>query len=80
MFAAHIGNESLVSTWSTVPESALVRPDGQIAYEGALFSTPSGAAIAARGGPANGWAMWAVTTPTGRVRLSTLRAKYLETK
>ena len=74
------GDQGLVSTWSTVPASARVRPDGQIEYEGVLYSSPSGAAIAARGGAANGWAMWAVATPTGKVRLSTLRAKYLEAK
>ena len=43
-----------------------------------LYDTPSGAASAAKNGPANGWDFWARQTPTGSVPLSTLRAELLE--
>ncbi len=72
------GTDTLVSSWATVSATAQVGPDGQIDYEGVRYGSPSAAAVAARGGPANGWAMWAVATPTGKVRLSTLRARFLE--
>ena len=73
------GTETLTSTWGTVPATAQLRPDGQIEFDGTLYSALSGAASAARGGgAANGWAMWAITTPTGKIRLSTLRARFLE--
>lgn len=70
----------LVSTWATVPAAAHLRANGSIEYAGKTYSTPSGAAIAARGGPTNGWAMWAVKTPTGLVRLATLRTRHLDGK
>lgn len=74
------GDEELVSTVSTVPATAELLKDGRVKHDGKTYATPSGAAIAARGGTANGWAMWAVTTPTGRVRLATLRARYLASR
>lgn len=70
------GNEELVSTMSTVPALAQIQPDGRIKFNGEFFTTPSAAAVAARGGATNGWSMWAIVTPTGQVRLSTLRANY----
>lgn len=74
------GTESLVSTWATVPATAQLNPDGTVTFAGNVYDSPSGAAIAARGGSTNGWAMWAVETPTGKVRLATIRSKYLKDK
>lgn len=70
------GDEELVSTVSTVVAVAQLRVDGSIEHDGRRYQSPSAAAAAARGGPINGWAMWAVATPTGKVRLATLRARY----
>ena len=70
------GDEKLISTRSTVPGLAQIHQDGQVEFQGKLFSTPSGAAIAARGGAANGWNMWAIQGSNGLIRLSTLRARY----
>jgi hypothetical protein len=74
------GNEVLTSTWSTVTATAKLQPDGQVEYDGVKYGSLSSAAAAARGGAANGWSMWAITTLTGKVRLSTLRTRFLEAK
>lgn len=74
------GNETLVSTWATVPAIAKLNTDGTVSFEGQVYETPSGAAIAARGGSTNGWAMWAVETANGKERLASIRAKYLKAK
>ena len=68
----------LVSTNGAWPATARTAPNGKIAMDGKEFDNPSSAAIAVKGGPANGWDFWARQTPTGLVRLSTLRAEYLE--
>jgi len=73
------GDEELVSLVSTYPGSARILPDGQIEYNGSTYATPSGASIALRGGACNGWWVWAVDGPNGKVRLMTLRSKYQET-
>ena len=74
------GNEILVSTLSTVDATAKVLPNGQIEYNGVKYPSPSAASGAARGGASNGWELWAVSTPTGKVRLATIRARYQETQ
>lgn len=72
------GNETLVSAFSTVPATATLCPDGSILYNGIVYGSVSAAAAEARGGSTNGWDMWAVPTPNGKVKLSIYRARYLE--
>lgn len=73
------GDELLYSTWATVPAVAQLLPTGEMVFEGKSYKSPSAAGSAARGGgAANGWSMWAVKTPTGLVRLATLRARLRE--
>ena len=71
-------DDVLVSTNGAWPATARIAPEGKIAMGGTEFENPSSAAIAVKGGPVNGWDFWARQTPTGLVRLSTLRAEYLE--
>ena len=68
----------LVSTNGAWPARAKITSDARIAMDDELYETPSGAACAAKNGPANGWDFWARQTPTGSVPLSTLRAELLE--
>ena len=68
----------LVSTNGAWPARAKITSDARIAMDDELYETPSGAAGAAKNGPANGWDFWARQTPTGSVPLSTLRAELLE--
>lgn len=68
----------LVSTNGAWPARARIAADARIVMDDQQFETPSGAACAAKKGPANGWDFWARQTPTGSVPLSTLRAEYLE--
>jgi hypothetical protein len=72
------GDERLISAISTVSASAQLRPDGTIEFEGKIYPTPSAAGDVARGGSVNGWELWAIESPTGRVRLTDLRAQYLK--
>lgn len=67
----------LVSVNTSWPGSAEVTSEGAILCGGAEYQTPSGAASSIKGGGAvNGWDFWAVETPDGSVRLSTLRARF----
>ena len=66
----------LVSMNSSWPGTAEVTAGGLVLCDGVEFSAPSAAAGHVKGGAANGWDFWAVETPTGSVRLSTLRARY----
>ena len=68
----------LVSTNGAWPANARISSEGNIAMDGQEFEHPSRAAIAVKGGSSNGWDFWARRTPTGPVRLSTLRDEYLE--
>ena len=68
----------LVSTNGAWPARARVTSDARIEMDDEMYDTPSGAAVAAKNGPANGWDFWARKTPTGSVPLSTLRAELLE--
>ena len=68
----------LVSTNGAWPARAKITSDARIAMDDELYETPSGAACAAKNGPANGWDFWARQTPAGSVPLSTLRAELLE--
>lgn len=66
-----------MSTMPSWPADAVVQADGSIVWDTRTFETPSGAAVAVRGGQAtNGWDFWAVEDPTGKTRLATLRARY----
>ena len=70
-------NARLVSTYATAAADATVNPDGTITWDGRTFATPSAAGCAVRDGRAtNGWAFWAIETPTGKVTLATLRARH----
>lgn len=71
-------DDVLISTNGAWPATARIAPKGKIAMDGEEFDNPSSAAIAVKGSPANGWDFWARQTPTGLVRLSTLRAEYLD--
>ncbi|CAN5304921.1 hypothetical protein BH09ACT11_BH09ACT11_12550 [soil metagenome] len=68
----------LVSTNGAWPATAVIT-DAGLDWEGRQFDSPSGAAMAIKGGPANGWEFWAIETESGRLPLSTLRARYQET-
>lgn len=69
----------LVSTNGAWPATGRILDDGSIETDHGVFAKPSAAASAAKdGGVANGWEFWAVETPTGRIPLATLRARYLE--
>jgi Restriction Enzyme Adenine Methylase Associated len=68
--------ERLISTNGSWPASAVVTNDGGIDYDGHRYDTPSGAAMAVKNGPANGWDFWAVERPDGSERLSTLRSLF----
>lgn len=53
---------------------AMLRPDGQLRYEGVLFTSPSSAARAAIGRTANGWSFWKYKDPElGWMPLNQLR-------
>mgnify|MGYP000120468488 CR=1 FL=1 len=66
---------TLTSTNGAWPASAAVTMTGEIVYAGEVYLSPSGAAEAAKDGPANGWEFWAVETDTGKVPLSVLRER-----
>ena len=68
--------DKLVSMNSSWPANAEISSAGSILCEGQEFEKPSAAAGHVKGGAANGWDFWAVETPKGSVRLSTLRARY----
>jgi hypothetical protein len=69
---------ALVSTNGAWPANARVVTGGEIDMDGTTYPTPSAAASAVKGGPANGWDFWAVEGGTGRTTLATLRAKLLD--
>jgi hypothetical protein len=71
----------LTSTNGAWPASAHISETGAVIFQGTTYKTPSAAGAAVKNGKAtNGWDFWAVVTPTGQVRLSALRARYLETR
>lgn len=69
--------ERLISTNGSWPASAVITDDAGIDYNGVRYDTPSGAAMAVKNGPANGWDFWAVERPDGSERLSTLRSLFV---
>lgn len=71
------GREVLQSTRATIPAIAQLNPDGTVTYAASTYNSLSGASDAASGCSTNGWDVWAIDTPTGRVRLATLRSRYL---
>ena len=71
-------DDVLVSTNGAWSARARITSDARIVMDDELYETPSGAACAAKNGPANGWDFWARQTPTGSVPLSTLRTELLE--
>jgi hypothetical protein len=70
--------DQLTSTNGAWPAQAHIDDTGNVVHQGTVHFKPSGAASAVKGGAANGWDFWAVETPTGLVRLSTLRARHLK--
>jgi len=72
--------DQVISTNGAWPAQAHIDDTGNVVYQGTVHLTPSAAAQAVRGGATNGWDFWGVETPNGLVRLSTLRARYLEKK
>lgn len=73
----------IVSTSAIWPGEATLNTDGTINVNGVNYPSPSAAGCAhykALGGPktVNGWSLWAITTDTGLVKLSTLRERYLD--
>jgi len=73
--------DQLTSTNGAWPAQGHIDDTGNVVYHGTIYPSPSAAGSAVKGGKAaNGWDFWAVEAPTGLVRLSTLRARYIETK
>ena len=67
----------LVSTYATAAADATVNADGTITWDGRTTASPSAAGGAVRNGRAtNGWAFWAIETPTRNITLATLRARH----
>lgn len=67
--------DRLVATNGAWPALATVNADGTIAYAGTDYASPSAAATAVKGGPANGWEFWALDAPDGQVPLAVLRRR-----
>lgn len=58
----------------------MMRLTSQGVNDARTFATPSAAGCAVRDGRAtNGWAFWAIETPTGKVTLATLRTRHSPT-
>lgn len=77
--------QRLVSMYPIWPADARIAEGGRIDWDGQLFDTPSGAGDAAvksqgHNSGVNGWEYWAIETPTGRVALSVLRARFMESR
>lgn len=70
----------IVSANGAWPADALISQDGSVVYNDEAFATLSAAACRVRGivVGTNGWDFWAVLTPTGKVKLSTYREKFVE--
>lgn len=68
--------ERLISVNGSWPASAVVLAGGMVGYDGKQFATPSAAAVAVKGGAANGWDFWAVERPDGSERLSAIRKQF----
>jgi Restriction Enzyme Adenine Methylase Associated len=52
---------------------ATVLADGQIAFDGTPYDSPSRASDAAHGGSTNGWTYWLADTPEGLRSIASLR-------
>ena len=57
---------------------AVVLADGSIEFDGEVYKTPSGAAMAAKGIYTNGWHYWLVMLPQETVSLLKLRSRFLQ--
>jgi hypothetical protein len=68
----------LVSINSGWPATAMVVEDGTVTVENDSFGTPSAAATAVTGGPANCWDFWALEEEDERVPLSVLRKRFID--
>jgi len=66
---------TLVPAQRNLDAIATVLPDGQIAWDGEIYSTPSAASGAVAGGSTNGWTFWIAETTDGRFTLAALRDK-----
>jgi len=72
--------DTVTSTNGVWPATGTITADGGVQTGGRLYPTPSAAALAVKGGNANGWDFWAVETDSGAVTLATLRARYADTR
>ena len=71
---------NLVCSRSGYSAEAKVLDDGRIECMGKEFDSLSTAAVAVRGGAANGWDFWAVRTEEGVKKLSVYRDEYLASR
>nr|WP_240894795.1 hypothetical protein [Kineococcus siccus] len=67
----------LHSTNGVWPARAIVLADGRVQVGQVAHASLSTAAASITHGSVNGWDFWAITTPTGDVRLATLRQHLL---
>lgn len=56
--------------------AATVDADGRVLLDGEAYETPSAAAHAAKGEPADGWTFWLADTPEGQRTLAAVRDEY----
>lgn len=56
--------------------AATLDDEGRIVLDGEAYDTPSAAAHAAKGEPADGWTFWVADTPEGQRTLATVRDEY----
>lgn len=73
-----VPGETLTSTYSAWPATAVVAEDGSVVVKGIPFPSPSKAAAAVKNGAANGWDSWSVERPIGATSLATIRARWLD--
>jgi hypothetical protein len=55
---------------------AEIDEQGRIVYDEVAYDTPSAAAVAVTGAPANGWTFWLADTPQGQRRLDSIRSEF----
>lgn len=70
--------DTVTSTNGVWPATGKITVDGGVDVAGKPYPTPSAAAMAVKGGNANGWDFWGVETASGAVTWATLRARYAD--
>lgn len=68
-----LGHCLIFATYQGRRYTARVYRSGRISFQGRLYETPSGAAVAARGKSTNGWTFWSVRKDGKLVKLADLR-------